>query len=73
MLTAVDCADYSLDYESSDATVVDENDLERSLREILPSEGHRMKVQSRENLLDMSPRAEADVADGDLHLESGKI
>jgi len=67
MLMTVDCADYTVDYESSDATLADENDLERSLREILPSEGHRMKVQ-QESLLDTSPRAEADATDGDLHV-----
>jgi len=27
-------------------TLVDDNDLEKSLREILPSEGHRKKVQN---------------------------
>jgi len=67
MSPTVACADYTPDYESSDATIVDENDLEKSLREILPSEGHRMKVQ-QESFLDTSPRADADVTDGELHL-----
>jgi len=38
--------DYTMDYDSSNETVVDD-DLETSLREILPSEGHRKTVQSR--------------------------
>lgn len=66
MLTTVDCTDYTQDYESSDGTIVDENDLEKSLREILPSEGHRMKVQ-QESFLEMIPRADADATDGELH------
>jgi len=36
---------------------VDDNDLEKSLREILPSEGHRKKLQS-ENLMDTSARSD---------------
>ena len=37
---------------------MDDNDLERSLREILPSEGHRKKIQN-ESLLDTSPQMDA--------------
>jgi len=47
--------DYTLDYESGDVTLAeedeDENDLEKSLREILPSEGHRKKVQSEDGVV----------------------
>lgn len=50
----VDCTDYTLDYESSD----NEQELEKSLREILPSEGHRKKVQN-ENVLVSSAEADA--------------
>ena len=56
----MDVTDYTLDYESSDATLVDDNEheLEKSLREILPSEGHRKKVQS-ESVLATSPETDA--------------
>ena len=56
----VDCIDYTPDYES-DATLVDDNELEKSLREILPSEGHRKKVQ-HESLLEASPRTDTSAA-----------
>ena len=56
----MDCTDYTLDYESSDAMLVDDNEqeLQKSFREILPSEGHRKKVQ-HENVLASSAEADA--------------
>ena len=45
---------------------MDDNDLEKSLREILPSEGHRKKLQS-ENLMDTSARTDT-TAGGELCL-----
>jgi len=62
-----DFTDYSLNYESSDVTLMDDNDLERSLREILPSEGHRRKVQN-EGAVDTSVRTDAVAAMGELCL-----
>jgi len=56
------CTDYTLDYENSDATLVDDvDDLETSLREILPSESHRKKVQN-ESTVPMPPVADATAA-----------
>jgi len=58
---AVDCTDYTPDYEpdyESDSSLVDDDDLEKSLREILPSESHRKKVQN-ETLLDVLPETNA--------------
>jgi len=48
-------------------TLMDDNDLERSLREILPSEGHRRKVQN-EGAVDTSVRTDAVAAMGELCL-----
>jgi len=56
-----------MDYENSNATLVEEDDLEKSLREILPSEGHRKKMQS-DGLLAASPRNDDNAAFGQHRL-----
>ena len=55
--------DYSIDFDTS----VTEEEMEKSLREVLPSKDHRRKVKKTSSQSDMSSIASDDHKDGEAN------